>query len=190
MTRSSQLSDDLGFVRSAVERSEGALGPRSISLFWALAVLVGMPLGDFAPEHLSRYWMIVGPLGWVVSAVLGALHARRSGQLDLRRGWAQAAHFGFLVVAISLLALLAREGHMPWYAMGPLAVLLLALTYGLAGVHFHRMFFVPAALFAAGYGVLLWVDAWPWTVVGVLAAVGLLFTAWIGGERDAALAQA
>ena len=50
-------------------------------LIWALAVLVGLPLGDFAPERMSQYWVIVGPLGWVVRAVLGARHARSLGQL-------------------------------------------------------------------------------------------------------------
>ena len=66
-----------------------------------------------------------------------------------------------------------------------LVVLLLALTYGLAGVHFHTAFFVPAVLFTIGFGVLLWLDSWPWTVVGVLSAIGLLFTGWYGSARDA-----
>lgn len=183
MTESTRLREDLDYVRKAVERTE-LVGPRSIFTFWALAILVGFTLGDFAPERMPLYWTVVGPVGWVVSAFLGARYARRVGQLDLRRGWVQGAHFGLMVLAIFLGSLLAREGLMSWEAMGPLSVLLLALGYGLAGVHFHVAFLAPAALFLIGFGVLLWVDTWPWTLVGVLSALGLFCTGWLGSARD------
>jgi hypothetical protein len=63
MAELEQLRRDIGYVRDVVDRSEKRGGPAAIYLFWAAVVLVGFPLGDFAPQHTGTFWMIAGPLG-------------------------------------------------------------------------------------------------------------------------------
>ena len=178
------LEQDLDFVRHAVERSAPPANIRSIYLFWATAVLIGMPLGDFRPAWMPTFWMVVGPLGWFVSAFLGYRQSQRSGQADRAYGARQAAHWGIMVLIISLLALLPYRGVMEWDAMGPIVLLLLSLTYALGGVHFGRILFLPAAMFALGFGILLVGVAYPWTIVGVLGGLGLACSAWADGSRQ------
>ena len=138
-----------------------------------------MPLGDFRPEWMPLFWMTVGPGGWLVSGFLGYRHGKKTGQLDRQLGYRQAAHWGTMVLVISMLSLLPAKGFMPWEAMGSVVLLMLALTYSLAAIHFGRILMVSALMFAIGYGILLLSPAFPWTIVGVLGAAGLLFSAFV-----------
>ena len=173
-----QLKQDLNYIRNVLDKSSPPAAIRRISLFWAAAVLVGMPLGDFRPNWMPVFWMIVGPGGWLVSAFLGYRYSKETGQLDRQHGYRQAAHWGAMVLVITMLALLPAKGFMPWEAMGPIVLLILALSYSLAAIHFGRILLVPALMFVVGYGALLFSPAYPWTIVGVLGATGLFFTAF------------
>lgn len=186
MTTPNSLEQDLDFVRKAVVRSAPPAHIRSIYLFWAAAVLIGMPLGDFRPEWMPRFWMTVGPGGWLISGLLGYRHAKLHGQQDRAYGYRQAAHWGAMVLIISLVALLPYKGIIAWEAMGPIVLLLLALTYCLAAIHFGRILLVPALMFAIGYGTLLFSPPYPWTIVGLLGGLGLLFSAF----ADASMKEA
>jgi len=170
---------DLAYVRSSLRRAEPPPTPRSITIFWAMAMLIGLPLGDFRPEWMPIYWITVGPGGWIVSGVLAIRHGRRHGQLDANSGWRQAAHWGTMVLIMFMLSALPARGLMPWEAMGPVILLLLAMTYATAAVHWGMLQLVPATLFAIGYGTMLFSPPYPWTIVGVLIAMGLFFTAFL-----------
>lgn len=176
------LEQDLDFVRKVVNRSQPPANVRSIYFFWAVAVLIGMPLGDFRPEWMPTFWMTVGPGGWLISGFLGYRHAKRTGQHDRGYGYRQAAHWGAMVLIISLVALLPYKGFIGWEAMGPIVLLMLALTYCLAAIHFGRILLVPALMFALGYGTLLFTPPYPWTIVGLLGGIGLFFSAFADGS--------
>lgn len=179
-----QMEQDLDFVRNVLDRSTPPATIRSIYLFWAAAVLIGMPLGDFRPDWMPWFWMTVGPCGWLVSAFLGYRSSKRRGQLDSEYGRKQAAHWGAMVLILSMVALLPYKGLMDWELMGPIVMLMLALTYCLAAIHFGRILFVPALMFAIGYVTLLSSPPYPWTIVGLLGAVGLLFSAFAGEASE------
>lgn len=167
-----ELEEDLAYVRATLDQAR-PLTPKSIPLFWGLAMLIGLPLGDFRSEWMSTYWMVVGPGGWVISGILAVLHGKKRGQLDRRSGYRQAAHWGAMVVIMLLLSALPAQGFIPWEAMGPIILLMLALTYATAAVHFGLLQLIPAILFAIAYGTMLLSPPYPWTIVGVLTASGL-----------------
>ena len=173
-----KLEQDLDFVRHVLDDSTPPASVRSIYFFWAAAILVGMPLGDFRPEWMPYFWMTVGPGGWIISAFLGYRASKQSGQMNRSAGLRQAAHWGAMVLVISMVALLPYKGFIPWEAMGPIVLLLLTLTYCLAAIHFGRILLVPALMFAMGYGTMLFQPPYPWTIVGILGAIGLFFSAF------------
>lgn len=177
-----ELEQDLAYVRATLDQAR-PLTPRGIPLFWGLAMLIGLPLGDFRPEWMPMFWMTVGPGGWVVSGILAIRHGRRHGQLDRRSGYRQAAHWGAMVLVMLLLAALPARGIMPWEAMGPIVILLLALTYATAAVHFGLLQLIPAILFAIAYGTMLFSPPYPWSIVGVLTASGLFSIAFLTKEH-------
>ena len=66
--------------------------------FWAAAVLVGFVLVDFRQALVGPYWMVVGPAGFVVSALLGWRHALRTGQVSVADGRRHLLHWGGMLV--------------------------------------------------------------------------------------------
>ena len=181
-----QLHSDLDFVRQVVDRSENR-APAAIYLLWAAVILVGFPLADFRPEAMGTFWSIACPLGWVISAVLAIRHTRRTGQTDRRIGLRHAMHWGAMLIAVFLAALMAYSGYLSWPGMGPTAILIVSLGYVLAGIHLDRLLLWPGLLMGAGYLVLLFVPTWPWTIVGVLVCAGLVVSALsLRGPRAAA----
>ena len=184
----SDLQQDLDYVRGVVTRSEQGATPAGIYLFWAAATAVGFALIDFRPQVVGTYWMVVFPIGWVFSGWLAWRHARRSGQDDRRTGRLHAVHWLVMFAGVGLAALLPAQGLVPWPVMGPLALLVVAVAYLLAGVHLDRLLLWPGVLMTAGYVVLLFEPAFSWTLVGVLVAAGLVVAALAGGKARGAAA--
>jgi hypothetical protein len=93
MTLNSRLQADLNYVRDALDRSGRPTSPASIYWLWAIIVLVGFPLVDFAPRLVAPYWIVMGPLGGVASGFLGYRFSRQLGQVDRRTGGRHALHW-------------------------------------------------------------------------------------------------
>ncbi len=170
MTDAERLHEDLSFVRRAVDRPAPA-GPATIYWLWAAICLVGIALPDHSPRHVPLFWSIAGPTGWLVSLVLGYRHSRRVGQLDGREGLRHFAHWGILLGAVGIVLLLAHRGLVAPAGVGPVSLLLVGVTYLLAGLHLDRLLLLPGALMVAGVFVLLSRDSW--TLVAGLVAFGL-----------------
>jgi hypothetical protein len=82
---------------------------------------------------------------------------------------------------------------MPWFWMtaGPGGWLVSAfLGYrcskgsGQLDSAFGRILLLPALMLAIGYGILLFSPPYPWTIVGLLGATGLLFSAFAGEASE------
>src|SRR2546422_5529862 len=128
MVESQQLSQDLQFVKAAVERSRAPLfTPPSLGLLWGTITLVGFSLGDFYPPYSGLYWFFAGPLGGVASWFLGKRISRSYGELDRRQGMQELLHWTGMFVAILLLILPSR-GIQP-AAFGQLVLLIIAYSY-------------------------------------------------------------
>ena len=184
MEQLKQLENDLGYVREVVQRSEHDRSPAGVYLLWAAIVLVGFALADFAPTRVGLFWVVAGPLGGLISGILGWRHSVRRGQVRREEGIQWGLHWGGMMAAILLAVPLAATGVIQWKGFGNVILLVLALTYFLAGVHLERPLIWIGALMAAGYVALFFIPAYGWTLVGVLVAAGLAVTPLIGGRES------
>jgi hypothetical protein len=182
-----QTQSDVNFVREVIARSEDHRSPGTVLLLWAALILVGFPLVDFAPRYSGLFWMIAGPVGGVVSFVLGRRESLRSG-LIRKSGFRYTVHWLALMGAILLLLLsqLSRHGAFSDASLGQIILLIVALTYVLAGVHLDRPLLWAGLLMAVGYVVLLFVATYTWTIIGVVVSIGMVLSAVFGGRKSAA----
>lgn len=182
MTDTDTLKDDIAYVRAAAERSDPGHVP-AIYLIWALLCLCGFSLVDLAgpgSHWIGIYWSITGPVGAGLTWWLAAKAGRRAGQADHRKGKRWASHFlGFFVAGL-LGSGLAAAGELSWSGLSSLWILLLALTYFLAGLHLERRLLPVGLLLAAGYLLTLYLPEYRFTTAGVLVAVALTVQALRG----------
>ena len=181
MSGTTNVRDDLGYVRDVVNRSERSAFPAGIAYLWAAIGLIGFSLIDFAPENVGLYWIVAAPIGFLLSMWMGARQARTAGQLSAREGRGQMLHWGALMVAIFLLYPLIARGSLQGETIAQVILLLVALAYFLAGVHLMPALKWAALAMALGYIVTVTVDGFAWTALGVLFAVGLVISARVAG---------
>ena len=182
MPATTDMRDDLGYVRDVVHRSERSAFPGGIAYLWAAIGLVGFSLIDFAPERVPLFWTIASPTGFLLSAWLGWQHAREAGQESAREGRNHMLHWGGLVVAIFLLYPLIAQNALQGKAIAQVILLFVALAYFLAGVHLAPPLKWAAAAMAVGYVATLTLDDFAWTALGVLFALGLIASALAAGK--------
>jgi hypothetical protein len=178
------VGDDLGYVREVVARADAGGTPRSIWYLWALIGSAGFALIDFAPDRVAIYWWIAAPLGFLASAWLGWRHARKAGQMSRREGRSYVLHWGGTMLAVFLVVPLAVIGGMTEPTMPRVMLLILALSYFLAGVHLDRSLLWIGIVMLAGYGALFFLDRYAWTLIGALLGLSLIVTARV--TRDGA----
>ncbi len=178
---------DLGYVRDVVERSERRAMPRGILWVWAAISVVGCAVHDVAPGRAGLYWLVAGVAGFFLSAWLGARAGRAMGQESAETGRRHMLHWAGMGVAIFLLAFGAEGWGSTPQASSHAILLMVALSYWLAGVHM-----VPAlkwmGVVAAGMYValaLLEGFAYPWTAAGIVIAAGLVVASFAGGTAGA-----
>ena len=107
---------------------------------------------------------------------------RRSGQADHRKGGRWAGHFlGFFAAGL-LGCALAATGELSWSGLSSLWILLLALTYVLAGLHLERRLVFIGAVLAGGYLLTLFLPEYRFTTAGVLVALALVVQALRGSR--------
>lgn len=182
MSSTTNIRDDLGYVRDVVSRSEHSAFPSGIAYLWAAIGLVGFSLIDFAPERVGMYWTVAGPAGFVLSAWLGWRHARTMGQESAREGRGHMLHWGALLVAIFMLYPLIAQGALQGEAIAQVILVIIALAYFLAGIHLAPSLKWAALAMAAGYVVTVTFDGFAWTALGVLFAAGLVVSARAAGD--------
>ena len=187
MSTHEQMKDDLSYIKDAVERVEGVHVP-AVYLMWAAICLMGFSMPDFiynewvdwSYSSIGWYWMVMGPAGSFTSWWLSSRANIRAGQVNRRAGlrWAAFGATGMLGVALAL------SGHISWEGFGTLWVLLLALSYTLAGVHLERSLLPIGVMLGVGYLIILFLPSYGWTSAGVLIALALTAQAFIGARAN------
>ena len=191
MSTHEQMKDDLSYIKDAVERVEGVHVP-AVYLMWAAICLVGFSMPDFIYNGwvgwsyggIGWYWSVIAPAGFIASWWLSSRANIRAGQVNRRAGirwglhWAAFGANGVLGVALAL------SGHISWEGFGTLWVLLLALSYTLAGVHLERRLLPIGAMLGVGYLIILFLPSYGWTSAGVLTALALTAQAFIGARTN------
>ena len=191
MSTHEQMKDDLSYIKDAVERVEGVHVP-AVYLMWAAICLMGFSMQDFiynewvdwSYSSIGWYWTVMGPAGFFASWWLSSRANIRTGQVNRRAGlrwglhWAAFGATGVLGVALALSGHISREGS------GMLWVLLLALSYTLAGVHLERRLLPIGVMLGVGYLIILFLPSYGWTSAGVLTALALTAQAFIGARAN------
>jgi hypothetical protein len=185
MSDEKQLRDDLHYVRAVVDRAERVDNPASTYFVWAAITFVGYAIIDFEPEATGRYWMVAGPLGGVLTGALGALNARRAGQVSHRGLRAEALHWIGLYAAILLLVPLEAAQRIAAMDLPRLILLLVALTYWTAGVHLDRRLLPVGGMMAALYALTVFAPALPylWTITASGLAASLVAAGLLAASR-------
>ena len=186
-----QMKDDLSYIKGAVERVEGVHVP-AVYLMWATICLVGFSMSDFITNGwvgwsysvIGWYWAVMGPVGFAASWWLSERANARAGQMSRQTGnrwglhWAAFGATGVLGIALTL------SGHVGWEVYGALWVLLLALSYTLAGVHLERRLLPIGLMLGVGYLTILFLPGYGWIAAGALTAVALIAQAFIGARAN------
>jgi hypothetical protein len=183
MSETNRIDNDLRYVRGLVSESDRGPSPTAIYMMWAAICLAGFPLADFAPQYVGLFWMIAGPLGGLASFVLGWRHSVRMGQMRRDVGVRHGLHWTGMMVAIFLVVPLGVTETITWNAVHRVILLLLTLSYFLAGVHLDRPLLWVGVLMVAAYVALFFINAYQWTIVGVAVAVALAVAGLAGGKK-------
>ncbi|HEY2932830.1 MAG TPA: hypothetical protein VGK99_13890 [Acidobacteriota bacterium] len=180
------IEGDLQFVKEVLRKSEGKRSPRTIYFLWAAIVLVGFALVDFAPVRVGIYWMIAGPAGGVISAILGYREGQRLGQRDADIGIRHCLHWLGMMGAIALVVILGITGAVGQVNLGRIILVIVALGYFLAGIHLERPLMWIGLLMGTGYVAILFISGHTWTVVGAIIAISMVAAAFTGERQSGA----
>ncbi|MFC1573116.1 hypothetical protein ACFL6M_05900 [Candidatus Eisenbacteria bacterium] len=186
MMVSNKAESDIGYVRDLVKKSERRPTPTSIYLLWAGIVLFGFAMVDFFPRQTGYYWMIMGPLGGLVSGLLGRRDSESRGQLNREIGIRHALHWGALLVLTGFVIVLAVTDHIAGDEIGRVILLIVTFGWWTAGVHFDRVFLWLGGLMALGFVGTLIFPIYVWTSLGVTLAIALTVIALRKGRSDVA----
>jgi hypothetical protein len=170
-----QAMDDLRYLRQAVRPRRALITDAApIAWVWAIYVLVGYPLLDFAPKAGGIFLAFGGLFAGLLSALLGRWMSRRAGEADPAGSTRQALHWSSIAVGVIAAMALALTGQIDASMAGQVSVLAVAMVYLTAGAHYDRWFFVLGAILAIGAVGVGLMPALGWTTLGALLALGLI----------------
>lgn len=187
MNTGKNVQEDLGYVRTVLDRAEGeSTSPASIYFLWAAIVFFGYSIIDFVPEKTGFYWIIAGPVGGILSGVLGARAARRSGRGGARSGRYEALHWTGLFAAILLLVPLAAGGAIDMSDFPRLILLLVAAFYFTAGIHVDRRLLPVSGAIAVCYLLTVFARQLPylWSTTAAILAGSLVVAGSFAAARE------
>jgi hypothetical protein len=149
----------------------------------ALSV-VGIAISDFSPRYGLYYWLTMVPVFGLASLHSGWSRARKRGEKVQRILLLQALHWGVLALAVYLVFMLEETGRLNQEDAGLVALLALALTTLLAGVHFDWRLALLGALLGLAAACAAFVEEFFWLLLlpALVAAVVLFFWHGRGGE--------
>ncbi len=137
---------------------------------------VGFVVSAFSTKGGLQYWLFVAPLFAVVSIYAAWSRGRKRGQSASEILKLQILHWLVLPISVFLIYRLELSGRLDAGDAGVVALLAIAITTFLAGVHFDwRLGLVGVALGVGAFGAAL-VEEYFW-LIGMLALVagGVVF---------------
>lgn len=186
MPANENIRDDLNYVASAVRRQEYRGGVPAVYFLWAVIVLIGFSLPDFAPRIAGPYWFATGIGGGLLSWWLGERAGRRSGFNDKAMGQLYGRHWMIAGVAFLLAGLPVMLGQVS-LANGTSSFLLVGgVVYALAGVHLERPLLWSGLLMLAAYVVMvIFQPPYVWTITGATISLSLVWAGFAATRRHA-----
>ena len=138
---------------------------------------IGVAVNDYSPKSALRYWLWMAPTFGVVSTVAAWWRAGRRSESVVTAVQRQLLHWAAVVAAVYLIYLLQSTGRMENEAAGLAALIVIALSSFLAGVHTDWRLMVLGAVLAvtaAGFAILeqiIWIVALPALLIMAVAVV-------------------
>lgn len=178
------LKDDLAYVAETLRKHQERRSAPLIYVFWAVAIFCGFALVDFQPTATGLYWLVVAPIGAIVSTWLAIREAKRSGVRDRSRGHLWGQHFlvggaGWVAAALPMVS-----GRVHPAQGGTTFLLVTGLVYALAGVHLDRGLLISGVIALVGYALMQFIQVpYMWTAVGGIMAVALVIAAIASGAQ-------
>lgn len=140
---------------------------------------VGIGLTNFMPLKSFWFWVAMVPVFGLTSLYIGWSKARRRGEGISRIIWVQLLHWLGLLAAIGLIYLLFETtDRITSNQLALLALLSLALTTFLAGVHFDWRFMVVGIILGAAVAGAALVEQVIWMIIIPIAAIIILAVFW------------
>ena len=179
-----KIESDIGYVKDLVTKSGESTQPASFYYLWGIILMVGFSLIDLAPRWVGLFWMIAGPAGGMLSAFLGYKSGIRKGQINREVGIKYALHWSGMAVIVFLAILLGLKGLVHGVVNSQVILLIVALGWWTAGVHFDRIFLWLGGIMVLGFLGTLFMDRYVWTTMGVLLGLVLIVTAIRQGKKN------
>ncbi len=179
-----KIESDIGYVKDLVTKSGSSTSPASIYILWAAILIVGFSLIDFAPRWVGLFWMIAGPAGGMLSGFLGYKAGANKGQMNREIGIKHALHWSGMMVIVFLAILLGLKGLVHGVVNSQVILLVVALGWWTAGVHFDRIFLWLGGIMVLGFLGTLFMDKYAWTTMGALLGIVLIVTAIRQGKKN------
>lgn len=176
MTKTSEIQKDLNFISEVVNASEKDRGVPAIYFLWALIVPIGYGLIDFYPQLSGQFWMIAGPVGGVLSGLLGWRYSKKTGQVENKEFQKNAIHWGAMLAAIFMAVNLVNLGLITKEGLSAVCLLIVSLSYILAGNYMDRTFLWLGAVLMLGYFPLVNNIGYTWTILGAVISLGLVIS--------------
>jgi hypothetical protein len=175
MSDTHQVQQDLHYVREVVTRADRSPQRRAgIYWIWALYVLIGYPLMDFAPRYAGPFFM----LAMIVCIAATVFLRHRNKKLaGVRARHDRSGLFwwgGISLVILCSIGISIIIPHISGQASGQITVMLIGILYFLSGVHYDRNFLWLGPILCV-CGILVgFVPHYGWTALGVVLALGLI----------------
>ena len=160
---------DLNYVNKILAVADSTRPYSTIYYLWAAIVLCGYVTMAYAPQWTNQYWIVTSALGFVLSMLLGHAADQKLGQMDSQSGITHALHFAILLVFIFAAIFTGR---------GEMVLLVIALGYGLGGLHLDRSLFIVSVITLTLHTLISFNYIQSNLVVGVVLALSLAFVGW------------
>jgi hypothetical protein len=148
---------------------------RVVTVVLVLLAVGGVVVADFATVEKSlRYWLVMVPVFGVLSMVMTGLRANRDAEPLWPALLRQVLHWSALGAAIGLLFYLQSAGRLAEKDVSLLALLALALTTFLAGVHGDWRFCVVGLILGSAAMIMALFETYRLLILIPIAIVALV----------------
>jgi hypothetical protein len=145
MTETNQMSQDLQFVRKAVEARDQPPRRENVHLLiWAAYSLICIPSYDYLPKYGPQINLFGMVAAFVLSGILGKRATMKSGQFDRVKLKRMMLHWygGIAMVFVAILGLFWSNPGMNPELSGPISVILVGFLYYTAGIYTPEVAFM------------------------------------------------
>ncbi|MFT5232720.1 MAG: hypothetical protein ACI9UQ_000742 [Candidatus Krumholzibacteriia bacterium] len=144
---------------------------RSVFIFLVVLSLGGVAIMDYSVKYGLLYWVAMSVVSGGISVGLAWRHAAESGESAKGHFGRQAFHWLTLIAGLLLVFFLQNAETLAAETSGLMALLMLALTTTLAGVHFHPRLALLGGIQAATFVAAVLTEEFFWILLILILLV-------------------